>query len=285
MTTAPIATAGRYAVIGNPVAHSRSPRIHELFAASRGEHIDYRRVLSPLDAFVATVLQFRADDGVGANVTVPFKQEAFALASVRSPRAEHAGAVNCLAWRGDHWFGDNTDGIGLVRDLQDNLATPLAGKRVLLLGAGGAARGVLLPLLACAPARLAIINRTHARAVELAASCADDARVAALAGEQMLASGERFDVVINATSSSLGGELPVPSHARLFADGALAYDMMYGKQRTVFLQWAADQGAARLADGLGMLVEQAAESYLIWRGALPERQAVIALVRADLAAA
>jgi shikimate dehydrogenase len=271
----------KYAVFGNPIAHSKSPRIHAMFAQSLGQDIDYDRRLAPVDGFASALQQFREAGGVGANVTVPFKLDAFAIASERSLRAQQAGAANFLVWRGDHWYCDNTDGAGLVRDIETNLATNLRGARVLLLGAGGAARGVLGPLLLRGPKRVAVTNRTHARAVELVSAYASDHPVAALLPDVLLQAGGQFDIVINATSSSLSGSLPLPERARIFAPGALAYDMMYGKQPTIFMEWAREHGATRVSDGLGMLVEQAAESYAQWRGTLPPAAPVIAMLRAE----
>lgn len=269
----------RYAVIGNPIAHSKSPLIHAAFARQTGEQLRYEALLAPLDGFVATVEAFRQAGGRGLNVTVPFKLEAHALASQHSARAAAAGAANTLAFGADGIFGDNTDGAGLVRDLTVNLACPMAGRAVLLLGAGGAARGVILPILGEHPARLVIANRTVARAEQLADQFAADK-----GGCELLASsfadlaGQRFDVVINATSASLGDEAP-PLPAGLHAPGALAYEMMYGKGDTPFLAAARRDGAARLADGLGMLVEQAAESFLLWRGRRPNTAPVLAALR------
>lgn len=278
-------TRDRYAVIGNPVAHSKSPRIHALFAASVGQTIDYTARLCRLGDFAADLERFREEGGVGANVTVPFKLDAFALAGEASQRAQQAGAANFLMWRGGHWYCDNTDGAGLVRDIEGNQNTALAGKRILLLGAGGAARGVMGPLLERQPARLVIVNRTLATAEALAAEYAAAHPVAALAADALRRSDERFDVVINATSASLKGELPIASDATVFAPGALAYDMMYGAAPTLFLRWAVDCAVTHRADGLGMLVEQAAESYLQWRGVLPAAAPVIARLRAEMAAA
>jgi shikimate dehydrogenase len=263
----------RYAVIGHPVAHSMSPQIHAAFALSTQQDMHYERLLAPLDGFAATVREFRAQGGCGANVTLPFKQEAFALCDALSARARSAGAVNTLHWVGDVLHGDNTDGAGLVQDLACNLGQTLKSARILLLGAGGAARGVLLPLLAEQPAVVVIANRTEARARELAAMQAG-ARAATFAG----LAGERFDVVINATSASLGGELP-PLPEGLFTPGSLAYDMMYGKGATPFMDWAGRHGASRVADGLGMLVEQAAEAFFIWRGVRPDTAPVLAGLR------
>ena len=271
----------RYCVFGNPVAHSRSPAIHARFAAQCRQDLSYEAILAPLDGFVATVGDFIAGGGKGANVTLPFKEEAFALCTRRSVRAERAGAVNTLAFTGSGIFGDNTDGAGLVRDIEVNLEVPLAGRRLLLLGAGGAARGVIAPLLERRPAGLFIANRTADKAEALARQFSDLAAVDA--GNLAKTAGRTFDVVINATSASLSGAtLPLP--AGIFAPASLAYDMMYGKGETPFLALAREQGAARLADGLGMLVEQAAEAFLIWRGVRPDSALVLAEFREQLAA-
>ena len=271
----------RYCVFGNPVGHSKSPAIHALFAAQCAQDMTYEALLAPLDGFAAMVRRFAVEGGRGANVTVPFKEEAFALCDRLSRRAARAGAVNTLSLAGGEIAGDNTDGAGLVRDVETNLGFPLAGRRILLLGAGGAARGALAPLLECRPAALAIANRTADKAVALAAQFSDMAAIDA--GNYAEFSGRSFDVVINATSASLSGAtLPLP--AGLFAPGSLAYDMMYGKGETPFLALARAQGAARCADGLGMLVEQAAEAFLIWRGVRPDTKPVLATLRAQIAA-
>ena len=263
----------RYAVFGHPIAHSRSPQIHAAFARQTGEDVAYEARLAPLDGFADSVAQFIAAGGRGANVTVPFKEEAFRLAKRLSPRAQRAGAVNTLAFDAAGIFGDNTDGAGLVADLARNLNRPLAGKRILLLGAGGAARGVIEPLLEQQPAALVIANRTVSRAQELAelfghgvAACSFDAADAP------------FDIVINATAASLAGELP-PLSSRIFTADTLAYDMMYGRD-TPFLDFARTHGAAA-SDGLGMLVEQAAEAFFVWRGVRPDTAPVIAALRQD----
>ena len=271
----------RYCVLGNPVAHSRSPAIHAQFAAQCGQDMGYEAVLAPLDGFAVTVAQFIAAGGKGANVTVPFKEEAFRLSTRRSARAERASAVNTLVFGADEIFGDNTDGAGLVRDIEANLGIALAGKRILLLGAGGAARGVIEPLLVCRPASLLIANRSADKAEGLAREFADLGAVDA--GNFTKTAGHRFDIVVNATSASLSGaSLPLP--AGIYAPGSLAYDMMYGKGETPFLAQARAQGAAHLADGLGMLVEQAAEAFLVWRGVRPETAPVLAELRRQLTA-
>jgi shikimate dehydrogenase len=266
-----------YAVVGNPVAHSKSPRIHAEFARQTGQDLVYEAILAPLDGFVRTVEAFRARGGRGMNVTVPFKLEACRYAGEHTPRAARAGAVNTLRFEPGRVRGDNTDGVGLVRDIETNLGVALRGARVLLLGAGGAARGVVLPILERGPARLLVANRTPDRAVELRALFPEFANLEG-GGYEALA-GRRFEVVINATSASLAEALP-PLPADSFAPGALAYDMMYGRASTPFLAFARAHGA-RCADGLGMLVEQAAESFFFWRGVRPETAPVIEMLRRE----
>jgi shikimate dehydrogenase len=275
----------RYAVIGNPVAHSKSPAIHAAFARQTGEDLSYQAMLAPLDGFAAAVLAFRDAGGRGVKVTVPFKLEAHALADALSERAQAAGAVNTLDFRQDgSIFGDNTDGAGLVRDLSANLACPLTSRRVLLLGAGGAARGAVLPLLAAGPAALAIANRSPDKARALAVRFAPQATACRLSGGSFEdLAGQHFDVVINATSASLAQQAPALPPG-VYAPGALAYDMMYGACDTTFMAAARAAGAARACDGLGMLVEQAAESFHLWRGVRPRTETVLAALRADLAA-
>jgi len=270
----------RYCVFGNPIAHSKSPAIHARFAAIAAQDMSYEALLAPLDGFAVTVREFVAAGGRGANVTVPFKEEAYRLCGRRSARAERAGAVNTLVFDGAEIFGDNTDGAGLVSDITGNLGIGLRGKRVLLLGAGGAASGVVEPLLAQQPASLFIANRSADKALALAASFSDI--VAVDAGNLAKIVGNSFDVVINATSASLSGEtLPLPDG--IFAPGSLAYDMMYGKGETHFMRQARVQGASQCADGLGMLVEQAAEAFALWRGVRPETATVLGDLRAQLA--
>lgn len=268
----------RYVVIGNPIAHSKSPQIHAYFARQTGEPVEYERLLAPLDGFEATVRAFIAAGGGGANVTVPFKLEAFALADERSARAEAAGAVNTLSFQDGRILGDNTDGIGLVRDIVLRAGVPLAGKRLLLLGAGGAARGALLPLLEELPGEIVLANRTLARAEQLVSQFnGADGRLRASALDA-LAGG--FDVIINATSASLSAELP-PVPPTVFDSQTFAYDMMYGAGPTVFLQLAAARGAS-IRDGLGMLVEQAAEAFFVWRGLRPDTAPVYQWLRTQL---
>jgi shikimate dehydrogenase len=267
----------RYAVVGNPVAHSLSPEIHAAFARATGADLEYTRLAAPLDQFAATVAAFRAGGGRGVNVTLPFKLEAWQLATQRSERAEQARAVNTLRFEPDGMFGDNTDGAGLVRDIEINRGFAIAGKRVMLLGAGGAARGVLLPLIECKPAVLVIANRTPEKANELARHFS---RWGTCLARPIDALGtDRFDLVINATSASVAGALPALP-AGTFAPGSLAYDMMYGAKARLFMDFSRAQGAAQCADGLGMLVEQAAEAFYVWRGLRPQTAPVIAALRA-----
>jgi shikimate dehydrogenase len=265
----------RYAVIGNPVEHSKSPVIHAAFARATGEQLIYDRILCERDRFVATVDAFRAAGGRGLNVTLPFKEEAFRHATRHSPRARAAEAVNTLRFDADGVFGDNTDGPGLVTDVRDNRGVAITGARVLIAGAGGATRGVIPSILAERPARLVVANRTAERAVDLARFFGAGVTGCGYAD----LAGERFDIVVNATSASLAGELP-PVPPAAFADARLAYDMMYGKGETPFLAHARACGARVLADGLGMLVEQAAESFLVWRGVRPRTAAVLETLRA-----
>jgi shikimate dehydrogenase len=264
----------RYAVIGNPIAHSKSPRIHAAFARQTGQDLEYGRILGDLDDFTGDVRRFFAAGGRGLNVTVPFKAQAWSLADERTPRAELAGAVNTLIALGyERLRGDNTDGVGLVRDLVDNHGLRLTGMRILLLGAGGAARGVLLPLLETRPARLIIANRTLAKAVELARLGAAHGAVEARGFDEL--AGAHCDLIINATAAGLRGESP-PIPGSCLAPGGWTYDMLYGDAPTPFSRWGREQGAAQTLDGLGMLVEQAAEAFWLWRGVRPETRPVIA---------
>ncbi len=266
-----------YAVFGHPVGHSLSPRIHRLFAEETAQQMDYSHREPPLDGFAQAIAAFRAEGAHGANVTVPFKEQAWELAEQRSERAERAGAVNTLIFS-DTIYGDNTDGEGLINDLRNNLGVGLAGKRLLLIGAGGAAKGVLAPLLDEQPASLVIANRSPERARALAANTSDLGNVKGVGLAEL--AGERFEVVINATSSGLSGEVPdLP--ASIVADGATAYDMLYGAEPTAFLRWATQHGAFRTRDGLGMLVEQAAAAFELWRHIRPSTEAVIETLRHD----
>jgi shikimate dehydrogenase len=273
----------QYAVIGNPVAHSKSPWIHARFAEQTGEQIEYGRVLGTIGKFADDVRVFMEAGGRGMNVTVPFKLDAHAFADALTPRAAAAGAVNTLAFNAAGVLGDNTDGVGLVRDIEGNLGVGLRGARVLLLGAGGAARGVVLPMLDCGVAALAIVNRTVSKAQILVDHFSDAARAANVrfsgGGADNVEAGP-YDVIVNATAGSLDNTLPTCNDAS-FGPGTLAYDMMYSARPTVFMRHAETLGA-RPADGLGMLVEQAAESFLLWRGVRPDSGAVLRALRLEL---
>jgi len=266
----------RYAVFGNPVSHSRSPDIHHAFAAQRGDALTYERIEAPVDGFEAAVTAFFDAGGRGANVTVPFKEQAFGLCDRLTERARQAGAVNTL-WRVDgRLHGDNTDGPGLVTDLRANQGWALAGRRVLVLGAGGAVRGVIGPLLAQAPSELVIANRTLGRAEALVERFSGQGVPMHAAGLAQL--HEPFDVLINAISAGLHGEMPALDPA-LAGPGSVAYDMVYGAQPTPFMRWARSLNAAAVCDGLGMLVEQAAEAFQVWRGWRPDTAPVLAQLR------
>jgi shikimate dehydrogenase len=270
----------RYAVFGNPIAHSKSPLIHTLFAAQTGQDLKYEAILAPHEDFPGTLSRAIAEGLRGANVTVPFKEQAFRLATDLSERASRAGAINTLSVRDDRLLGDNTDGAGLLRDLTGNLGIDLTSRRILLCGAGGAARGVIEPLLAASPSCLLVANRSPAKAVDLADSFAALGPVAG--GGYDAIGGEPFDVVINATSASLAGDVPpVPASA---LSGAFAYDMMYAANDTAFIAFARTCGIAGVSDGLGMLVEQAAEAFSIWRGVRPDTAPVLAELRRRIAA-
>jgi shikimate dehydrogenase len=271
-------TQDHYVVIGNPIEHSKSPAIHTQFALQTQQALRYERLLVALDGFDAAIKNLVASGVRGANVTLPFKLDAYHIATDLTPRARAAGAVNTLKFENNKIIGDNTDGVGLVRDIVVNAGISLQSRRILLLGAGGAARGVILPLLSELPAELVIANRTvqkaqdlltqfHGHSVALSASSFDD-----LSGE--------FDVVINATSASLSDGLPNISSS-LFNEKSFIYDMMYGAKPTHFMQWAAEKKAT-VRDGLGMLVEQAAESFELWRGVRPDTAPVYALLRSQL---
>lgn len=270
----------RYCVFGNPIGHSKSPLIHRLFAEQTVQVLDYQARLAPLDDFTANARDFFAE-GLGGNVTVPFKEEAFRLCDELTERARRAGAVNTLMkLDGGRLLGDNTDGTGLTRDLRDNAGFSLAGKRILLLGAGGAVRGVLEPFLAEKPTVLVIANRTVAKAEQLVREFADLGPLVAAGFDWIDAP---VDLIVNGTSASLGGELP-PIAASLIQPGhTVCYDMMYGREATAFNRWAAEHGAARCLDGLGMLVEQAAEAFALWRGVRPDTAPVLAELRRQLA--
>ena len=275
----------RYAVLGNPVAHSQSPFIHAEFARQTGQNLEYTRVLCAMDGFADAVRGFAEAGARGCNITMPFKFQAAALAAVVTPRAALAQAANVLRFDAGGWLADNTDGIGLVRDLQRNAGVPLRGQRLLLVGAGGAAAGVLGPLLDAQPAELRLVNRTPDKAAALVQ------RHAALAAAQGVAlsagglddAGEAYDVVLNGSTSSLGG-LAAPVSERALKVGTLALDMMYGPAARPFMAWAETHGAMP-RDGLGMLVEQAAEAFFLWRGVRPETAAVLQRLHQRLAAA
>lgn len=276
---APSAGADLYAVIGNPIAHSKSPIIHEAFARQTGQNISYERILAPLDGFETTIQALIKLGYKGVNVTVPFKFEAYKLANAHSQRAVDAGAANTLTFNEHGIVADNTDGAGIVSDIEQNLQVSIESKRVLLLGAGGAAEGVLHPVLACGPALLVIANRTPDKAVAMVNKVA---LVETLSTDLLGCAfsdlhGKAFDIVINATSAGLSdAALPIPDS--VFAKGCLAYDMMYGRD-TPFMKQAREAGAS-VADGLGMLVEQAAEAFHLWRGIRPETRPVMKMVRA-----
>ncbi len=269
-----------YAVMGNPVSHSKSPRIHSLFAEQTGQRLQYSAIQVDPGGFEQAVRNFVANGGRGLNVTVPFKTNAWELVDSRTPRAALAGAVNTIEVQAQGVLhGDNTDGVGLVTDIVHNQGGSIAAKAVLLLGAGGAARGVLSPLLEQSPAELVIANRTEDRAIALAQAFARLGAVSGCGFDDL--AGRHFDVVINATSASLQGEVP-PLPEQLLAPDAWCYDMMYGATATPFMQWAERHGATKISDGLGMLVEQAAESFLLWRKLRPQTVPVIATLRAEL---
>ncbi len=271
-----------YVVFGNPIAHSKSPLIHRLFAEQTGESLDYQAALAPLDGFAAFAKAF-FQSGLGANVTVPFKEQAYRLADLLTERGRRAGAVNTLAKQADGTLlGDNTDGAGLVRDLMVNHGIALKDRRILLLGAGGAVRGVLEPLLAEEPYVLVIANRTVEKAEQLAKEFAELGPVLP-AGYDWLE--EPVDVIINATSASLSGELPPIASSLIQPGETFCYDMMYGKEPTAFCRWATEHQAGQAVDGLGMLVEQAAEAFFLWRGVRPDSAPVLAELRRLMAEA
>ena len=274
----------RYAVIGNPIEQSKSPLIHTAFAQVTGQDIEYTKLLAPLGGFAQTVDAFRAAGGRGMNVTAPFKLDAFAYATDLAPSAQMAGAVNAMKFEGGKVYAENFDGIGLVRDVVHNLAFSLQGKRVLILGAGGATRGALLPLLKQGPAALVIVNRTVGKAQALAELAAHyqsaDVPVMGMGFDDVRM--QSFDLVLNATSSSLTAE-GLPLRSSVFAQGGMAYDLTYGKGLTPFLQLAKGAGISRLADGVGMLAEQAAEAFAWWRGVRPQTTAVIEKLTIPLA--
>lgn len=262
-----------YAVMGNPITHSLSPQIHQQFAEQTQQKLSYQAIEAPIDNFPAMVEQFRTAGGKGLNVTVPFKQEAWELADKRSEFAERAGAVNTLWFDEDNQIiGDNTDGRGMVRDIVVNLKQAIKNKRILILGAGGAVRGVIEPIFKESPLSCVIANRTASRAEQLAELFSDCGDISAI--EYAGLAGQEFDLIINGTSASLQGELP-PLPQNILAESAVCYDMMYSKTATEFVKWGQQQGAILSVDGLGMLIEQAAESFKLWRGVRPETKQLI----------
>lgn len=276
----------QYAVLGNPIGHSRSPFIHECFARQQDQLMNYRAIEVPLDQFTDMAEAFLTGSGKGLNITLPFKEKAWQLADQKTSRAEHAGAVNTL-WRDNEGqiCGDNTDGVGLVNDLLHNIQFNLQGARVLVLGAGGAVRGVLQPLLEAGCAEVMIVNRTPEKAQALASRfkqlLPNKANIVA-GGYAALNASQAYDLIINGTSASLEGKM-IPIDTSVVSAHTLCYDMMYSARPTAFCQWAIDHGASRAVDGLGMLVEQAAEAFLCWRGVRPETAPVITLLRQSLA--
>ncbi len=266
-----------YAVFGHPIDHSLSPRIHEAFGVLTGRLVRYERREVHPGGLARALAAFAAEGGRGANITVPLKGEAFALAARATARAARARAVNTLSWENGAWVGDNTDGIGLVRDLTVNHAWPLQDRRILLIGAGGAAQGIVGPLLDAGIAALAIYNRTQKRAHDLVSACGD---MRAHPLKDLPQASQRYDFVINATAAGLSGERPALPDACL--DGAIVYDLMYGPKARTFLSHARACGARAVADGLGMLVEQAAESFLLWHGVRPPTPPVLAPLRAEV---
>jgi shikimate dehydrogenase len=272
--------SGTYAIVGNPVAQSKSPIIHPMFAKAVGHSIVYERIEAPLDAFAATVDAFREHGGHGVNITAPFKIEAFAYATRAGDAAKTAGAANALKFENGEIYAENFDGVGLLRDIENNLGVTLKGKRILLLGAGGATRGALTPLLQASPSEIVIANRNVEKASALIDEVAANSKTCAVGYEQL--QSEHFDIILNATSSSLSQALP-PISAALFARCELAYDLTYGKGLTPFLKLAKQSSNAQIVDGVGMLVEQAAEAFLWWRGVRPATKNVIEALSVPLA--
>ena len=268
----------RYAVVGNPVAHSLSPRIHAEFARQTGQALSYQAIEIPTDAFAAGIAGLQQQGFNGVNVTVPFKREAWELCDRLTPRAEIAGAVNTLSLQADGAIhGDNTDGVGLVRDLVHNLEIKIARRNILLLGAGGAARGVLEPLLALSPARLTIANRSIDRAEALARDFTSYGKIEVVAYSQLKSAD--YHLIINATAAGLSNQLP-PLAATLLERAEVCYDMMYNlNAATAFVEWSMRQGVQNSHDGLGMLIEQAAEAFCLWRGVRPETSQIASMLR------
>lgn len=269
----------RYAIIGNPITQAKSPALQMAFAKQCQQDMDYGAILGELDGFVAAVRAFQKNGGKGMNITMPFKLEAYALADELTPRGQAAGAINMFTFRADgSILGDNTDGFGIVRDITHNLGRKLTGQRVLLLGAGGAVRGTLLPLFAEQPSEIFIANRTASKAVELAAEFKAQAGAITLTGGGFADIQGRFDVVINGSASSMTGDVP-PLPAGVWDAQSLAYDMAYKKEPTAFVRAALAAGVGQAADGQGMVVEQGAECFYLWRGIRPETASVIASLR------
>lgn len=273
--------SNRYAVIGNPIGFTKSPIIHEAFAKATGQDIIYEAIEGPLGGFTGRVDQFRTEGAKGLNITAPFKLDAFAYATELSESAKRAGAVNCLKFEGDRAIAENFDGVGLVRDITANLGVGMKGRRVLMLGAGGAARGAVLPFLRAEPSELVLVNRTLSKAVALAEEFAGCGPLIVSGYSELADLADGYDVVVNATSASLRGELP-PVPANVFRGAELAYELAYGKRLTPFLKAAQAEGVVRLADGVGMLVEQAAEAFTWWRGVRPATTEVIAKLTVPL---
>ena len=280
-------TPDPYGVMGNPISHSKSPYIHQQFAKQTRQSIIYDAVHVDIGGFSQAVGNFIANGGKGLNITVPFKQQAFALVDALSQGAQVAGAVNTITLQADGTlFGDNTDGTGLVRDLMDNNSVTLTGKKILIVGAGGATRGIIQPLLQQSVAEIVIVNRTIQKAQDIATifnsnKTPSDTTIVTAIGYDNLSSDARFDIIINASSASLANELP-PLPSQIVQAHSCCYDMMYGATDTIFMQWAKRHGAKRVLDGLGMLVEQAAESFQIWRGVKPNTREVITRLRQEL---
>lgn len=273
-------TIDRYAVMGNPISHSKSPQIHQQFAKHTSQELTYEKIKVEPEDFITDVINFQKNNGKGLNITVPFKEDAFKLATELTERARRAGAVNTLTLKTSESFtGDNTDGVGLVRDLTINHQTELKNKDILILGAGGAVRGILEPFIQQKPARLVIANRTLERAQNLAKDFSDIFNIEVFEFNQL--KGQTFDIIINGTSASLSGELPPLPDNLLNAD-CTTYDMMYGKDDTPFMKWSKLNNASKTIDGLGMLVEQAAESFFCWRSVRPETTDVINSLRNSL---
>ena len=266
-----------YAVIGNPITHSKSPLIHTAFSKQTKQDMHYEALFSPLNGFTKAIRLFQQNDGKGMNVTIPFKSHAYKISTQLTEQAEAAQAVNTLVFNGNEIHGHNTDGTGLIRDIITNLRFTIASKRVLLCGAGGAASGIILPLLKQKPSILVISNRTVQKAYKLQTQFSSYNNIIVSDNNMDIAEKE-FDLVINATSTSLTGK-PLLLPQGIFATGSLAYDLMYGNEQTPFLQFSQKEGAGYLSDGAGMLVEQAAESFFLWRGIRPKTKELIEMLR------